>query len=223
MKRVLLYGALVIAIGVAVYLGTARTDRGQSPEVHTVIGGATVATRQRVFSLTDSNGTSVTDRSFRGDWLIVYFGFTHCVEVCPAELFKLSKALEALGDPARQVRVAFVTVDPERDSPQVLHTYLQALGPRFTGLTGTSEQINAAEQTFRAYAEKQPAGKDGNYAMNHSSAFYVLDPNGHFSRQISAEAAIEDLAATLRSALRLPIAAEARCDGARSGSCSQLD
>lgn len=205
MKRWWFYGVLPVAglVGVAIYLGSARVHLGPSAEPRTVGEAAPVSNRQRSFSLTDSSGTRVTDQSFKGDWLIVYFGFTHCVDVCPAALFKLSKALETLNDPGRHVRVAFITVDPDQDSPEVLHTYLQPFGSRFTGLTGTSEQINAAEQTFRAYAEKKTGTPGGNYAMNHSSSFYVLDPNGQFRRQISTEAGVEDLAATLRSAMSL--------------------
>jgi protein SCO1 len=157
--------------------------------------------RPRTFSLVDSAGATVSDRSFRGDWLIVFFGFTHCADICPTSLFKLSRALESLGDQGGHVRVAFITIDPKRDSPQVLKSYLKAFGPRFTGLTGSQEQIEAAERTFRAYSEKQADSGNGNYAMIHSTTFYVLDPNGNFARQISAEADIEDLAETLRRAM----------------------
>lgn len=187
MKHRWLHGVLAVAVvfGIATYFGSTRTEQPG-----------------RAFALIDSNGARVTDRSFHGHWLIVYFGFTHCTDVCPVHMLKLSKALEVLGAQAAQVRVAFITVDPERDSAQVLHSYLRGFGPKFTGLTGTQPQIDAAEQTFRAYAEKRPAAADGSYAMNHSSSFYVLDPNGHFRRQISAEAGIPDLAATLRSAMQ---------------------
>lgn len=205
MKGRWFYATLVIAavIVVAVYLGSTGVNGGQSAQPAAVKDGPAASDRVRSFSLTDSRGTIVTDRSFRGDWLIVFFGFTHCADICPAALFKLSRALEALGDPAARVRVAFITVDPDRDSPQVLHTYLQAFGPRFIGLTGTQEQISATEETFRAYAEKQAKAADGGYGMNHSSSFYVLGPNGQFRRQISAESTIADLIASLRSAMSL--------------------
>lgn len=196
-------GGLAAVIVVAVYLGFAGGNHGMSARPAAVKEGTAASDRVRSFSLTDTGGTIVTDRSFKGDWLIVFFGFTHCADICPAALFKLSRALEALGDPAARVRVAFVTVDPDRDSPQVLHSYLQAFGPRFIGLTGTQEQISATEKTFRAYADKQAKAANGGYGMNHSSAFYVLDPNGRFRRQISAESTIEDLAASLRRAMSL--------------------
>ena len=189
--------------GVVMYCGSAVTNRGQSAQPAAVQQGPAASDRLRSFSLTDSSGAAVTDRSFRGDWFVVFFGFTHCVDICPAALFKLSKALEALGDPAARVRVAFITIDPDRDSPQVLHTYLKPFGPRFIGLSGTQEQISATEETFRAYAEKQAKKADGDYAMSHSSALYVIDPNGAFRRQISAESTIPDLAASLRNAMNL--------------------
>jgi protein SCO1/2 len=198
-------GGLTAVIVVAVYLGSAGASRGQAAQPAAAQDGPVVSDRVRSFSLTGSRGTIVTDRSFRGDWLVVFFGFTHCVDICPAALFNLSRALEALGEPAAGIRVAFITVDPDRDSPEVLHTYLQAFGPRFIGLTGTQQQISATEETFRAYAEKQAKTADGNYGMNHSSAFYVLDPNGQFRRQISAESTIAGLTASLRSAMRLNV------------------
>ena len=194
---------IAITVGVVVYCGSAVTNRGQTAQPAAVQEGPAASDRLRSFALTDSSGSVVTDRSFRGDWFVVFFGFTHCVDICPAALFKLSKALEALGDPAARVRVAFITIDPDRDSPQVLHTYLKPFGPRFIGLSGTQEQISATEETFRAYAEKQAKKADGVYAMNHSNALYLIDPNGAFRRQISAESTIPDLTASLRNAMNL--------------------
>jgi len=205
MKRYWITGVLLLAavVGVAVYLGAVRANREPSPAARAVNQGTSAARHQRAFSLIDSHGSPVTDQFFRGDWLVVFFGFTHCEDICPTALLKLSAALEALGDPGRRVRVAFITVDPERDTPEVLHDYLQKFSPKFTGLTGTPEQIDAVEHTFRAYAEKQAATNEGSYAMNHSSSFYVLDPEGQFCRQISAETEVKDLAATLRRAMNL--------------------
>jgi len=205
MKRRLITSVLLraAAVGVAAYLSTMRVDRGRSPAARATKEDTRAAGRQRPFTLTDSRGSPVTDQFFRGDWLVVFFGFTHCVDVCPTALHKLSAALQALGDSGSQVRVAFITVDPERDTPEVLHAYLQTFGPSFIGLTGTPEQIHVVEQTFRVYAEKQPATVEGNYAINHSGSFYVLDPNGQFCRQISADTDIKDLASTLRRAMNL--------------------
>jgi len=169
--------------------------------------------RLRAFSLTDSRGAVVTDRTFRGEWLVVFFGFTNCPDTCPAALFKLSKALDALGSQGNGVRVAFITIDPERDTPQALKTYLQPFGPRFTGLTGSPAEISATERTFHAYAEKQPRASDGTYGVDHSSAFYVLDPKGQFQRQVSAESSIPDLTASC-AARSAPVRAE-RCSAWR--------
>jgi protein SCO1/2 len=180
----------------------AAADSGASTASDAVKESQTASSRLRAFSLTDSRGEAVTDRSFRGEWLIVFFGFTNCPDTCPAALFKLSKALDALGSDSLHVRVAFVSIDPERDTPQALKAYLQPFGPRFTGLTGSQDQITATEQTFRAYAQKQPRAKNGSYGVDHSSAFYVVDPQGQFQRQVSAESSIPDLTASLRSALR---------------------
>ena len=192
-----------IAVGALVmcwYCAEAGSVPSASPGA--VEENQTAAHRVRAFALTDSRGEAVTDRSFRGEWLIVFFGFTHCPDTCPAALFKLSKALDALGGDGSHLRVAFISIDPERDTSQALKTYLQPFGPRFTGLTGSQDQITATMRTFRAYAQQQPRAKDGSYGVDHSSAFYVIDPQGQFRRQVSAESSIPDLTASLRSALR---------------------
>jgi len=203
MKGRFFLGIVFIAalVAFAGYWGAISVHRERTAPLGGAKGGPSAAHRIRSFSLINSQRAVVTEQTFRGEWLIVFFGYTHCPDVCPAALFKLSKVLEALGDQGARVQVAFITIDPERDSPELLKTYMQAFGPRFIGLTGSQEQISAAEQAFGAYAEKQAPTADGNYGMKHSTSFYVLDPTGQFRRQISSESSTADLSAAVRSAM----------------------
>ena len=155
----------------------------------------------RLFSLTDQYGRAVTDESFRGEWLIVFFGFTHCPAVCPATLSKLAAALDELRNQGKDVRVVLITVDPERDAPEVLAKYLEPFGPRFVGLTGTMKQLAAATRIFRAYSQQQPASADGAYDVQHSTHLYLVGPDGRFRRQISSDATAGQLTATLSKSI----------------------
>src|SRR5580700_5801408 len=106
------------------------------------------------FTLVDHDGRPVTEADFRGRFLLVYFGFTHCRVVCPRALARLSDTLSVLGDVAGRIQPLYITVDPVRDTPAMMKTYLEPRYPRFTGLTGTHEQIDAAKCTFRVFAER---------------------------------------------------------------------
>lgn len=195
MKRTAL---LAIPVLVAIVAGVALwRERG---EAETTIAPTVDARAERNFSLIDQDGQPVTAETFRGGWLIVFFGFTHCPDFCPTTLFRLDKALDMLGALAGNVRVLFITVDPERDTPQVLANYLRPLGPKFIGATGNAEQIEAVTRTFRTYSRKQPASPDGSYVVDHSTFLYVMDAEG-LSRQMSSQATPEQLAATLRAVI----------------------
>lgn len=129
------------------------------------------------FTLTTPQGRAVTDRSFPGTWLLVYFGYTFCPDACPTALNALGTALDELGPLAAKVQPIFITVDPERDTPAVVADYAKAFDPRIVGLSGTSEQIAAAAKEFRVYYEVRPLG-NGEYAIDHSSFIYVINPLG---------------------------------------------
>lgn len=141
----------------------------------TDITGATFA---RSLQLTGHDGGARTLSDFRGQVVVVFFGFTHCPDVCPGALARLKAALGLLGENARRVQVLLVTVDPERDTPPVLREYLGAFHPSFLGLTGTPADIAKVAKEFRVLADRQPAGADGNYTVDHSAAMYVFDPQG---------------------------------------------
>jgi protein SCO1/2 len=131
------------------------------------------------FTLVSHEGRTVTERDFRGAPHLVFFGFTHCPDVCPTKLFEISEVLRAAGERGRAVRALFITVDPERDTPEVLKSYLASFDERIVGLTGDRAAIDAAVRVFRAYARKAPL-KDGDYTMEHTSLVYLMDADGRF-------------------------------------------
>lgn len=128
-------------------------------------------------ALNDHNGKARSLQDFAGKVVVVFFGFTQCPDVCPTSLAEVAQAMKALGNEADQVQVLLVSVDPERDTPEVLKTYVTAFDPRFLGLTGSPEQIQRAAASFKAYYAKVPT-PDGGYGMDHTAAFYLLDRNG---------------------------------------------
>ena len=154
------------------------------------------------FTLTDHTGKRVTDQDFRGRTLLVFFGFTFCPDVCPAGLQVMAAAIDKLGPKAERVTPIFITVDPQRDTPAQLATYVQSFHPRLIGLTGTSAEIEAAIKAYRVYAKKVTDPKStAGYTMDHSTFIYVMGPDGayrtHFTHATSVEAMAERLAKVL--------------------------
>jgi protein SCO1 len=150
------------------------------------------------FSLTDIDGKTVTDRDFRGRYMLVFFGFTHCPDICPAELQVIAQALDHLGHKANQVVPIFITVDPERDTSQAMAEYVKSFGPNFVGLTGSPEAIAAAAKAYRvAYSKIENKDSPGDYTVDHSALVYLMGPDGkyvtHFSYGFSAEELAEKL------------------------------
>ena len=142
-----------------------------------MVSGAPVAR----FSLTDHHGRQVSEADFAGSFLLIYFGFTHCRVVCPRSLARLSGVLDRLGDPAGRIKALYVTVDPARDTPEVMRAYLESAYPRFTGLTGSQEQIDAAKKTFRVFAQPKPDSEDPDgYVVPHSAISYLMAPDGSY-------------------------------------------
>ena len=131
------------------------------------------------FRLTDDNGKTVTAEDYRGKVVLLYFGYTHCPDVCPLTLAHLHVVMQQLGKQADDVRILFVSVDPTRDTPQALHEYVRAFDKHTVGLTGSAGAIEALTKRYRAAFSREPSGKDGNYEVSHSSAIYVFDRDGH--------------------------------------------
>jgi protein SCO1/2 len=150
------------------------------------------------FLLTGPDGKTVTDRDFRGRYMLVFFGFTHCPDICPAELQVIAQALDHLGAKAKKVVPVFITVDPERDTPQAMAEFVRSFGPNFVGLTGSPEAIAAAAKAYRvAYSKIETKDSSGDYTVDHSALVYLMGPDGkyvtHFSYGNSAEELAEKL------------------------------
>ena len=131
------------------------------------------------FQLVDQNAKPITDQDLKGQPFLVFFGFTHCPDVCPTTLFEVSEIMRKLGPDAERVRAVFITVDPERDTPQVLKDYLSSFDPRLMGLTGDVPPITAVAKAYRVYFKKVPLD-GGGYTMDHTAIVYLMDKDGRF-------------------------------------------
>jgi protein SCO1 len=152
------------------------------------------------FQLVDQNGRAVSDRDFKGEPFIVFFGFTNCPDICPTTLFEMSEVLKRLGPDADKTAALFVSVDPERDTPAKLKDYLSSFHPRIFGLTGTPEEIATIEKEYRVYAKKVPL-KDGDYTMDHTAVVYLMDKDGRFVAPFNLKKSADEAAADLRRRL----------------------
>ena len=152
------------------------------------------------FSLTDQNGRTVTDRDLKGQPFLVFFGFTHCPDVCPTALFEVSEIMRALGPDADRVRVLFVTVDPERDTPASLKDYLSSFDPHLSALTGDPEAVAAVAKAYRVYYKKVPLS-EGGYTMDHTAIVYLMNKDGKFVSPFNIKRPPEVAAADLRKYL----------------------
>ena len=182
--------ATVIAAGALWRLGDLLAQRGtQTISVEKVVLGGP-------FALTDQDGAPRTDADFRGKYMLVFVGYTFCPDVCPTTLAVMSAALDKMGAGADRIVPVFISVDPSRDTPQVLKAYLSAFGPRFVGLTGSEEEIAATTKAYRVYVQ---AHKDQgeSYTVDHSGVVYLMDRSGAFLANYSLDASPDELAAQL--------------------------
>ncbi len=167
---------LVAVLGAwgAVWLG-AIGSHGGAGDVAGLPGGIQVG---GPFQLTDSTGRTVTDATYRGKWMLVYFGYTYCPDVCPTELQAVAAGLARLGPLANQVAPLFITIDPERDTRATIGEYVKLFDDRLIGLTGTPEEIAAVAKAYRVYYAKVTPKGGGDYLMDHSSFLYLMGPDG---------------------------------------------
>ena len=189
----LLAGLVILGVGAFLALSLHETPRGAAGTLlASAIGGP--------FRLVDQNGKTVTDGDLKGKWSLVYFGYTHCPDACPTALNDISIALDGLGPKRDAVRPVFITVDPERDTAEVLKAYVTSFDAPIMALTGTPEEIAQAAKEYRVYyAKHREAG--GDYSMDHSSVIYVMDPEGRFTASFTHENTPEDIAERLKKLL----------------------
>ncbi len=190
---VIVAGFLIGALSGAALLVLSHPSQG--PAVQTsgkaLIGGP--------FTLVDQTGKTVTDQDFRGRYMLVFFGFTHCPDICPAELQVMSAALDELGPKADEVVPVFITLDPERDTQAAMGAYVKNFGSRFVGLTGSPEQIAAAAKAYRvAYSKFQEDKASSDYSIDHSALVYFMGKDGEYITHFAYGTPASKMTETLR-------------------------
>jgi protein SCO1/2 len=179
-KTAILAGLVATCVVAAALVGLASFR--SSPE------GASAGSIGGKFALTDGGGATVTEGSFRGKWELIYFGYTYCPDACPTTLNTIAETLAALGPLADRVQPLFITVDPERDTPQVIAGYVRNFDPRIVGLTGSPQSIASAAAAFRIiYARRKTGDGPDDYLIDHSSVVIVMDPSGKFVEFLAAD------------------------------------
>lgn len=183
-------GLLIAGLPMA-YLGWPARAPLETPSAQRPVDGS--------FELVDSMERTVTDEDFRGQWLLVFFGFTFCPDVCPTTLVDVSGVLERLGERADRVKPLFITVDPARDTPDVLGRYTGFFDARIVGLTGSQAQVTQAMRAYGVQAERVPI--EGSYLMDHSTRLYLMDPDGRFVAAYSPADGRDAIAAGIEARL----------------------
>ena len=183
-------GVLVIAAGVLLALALRETPRGAAgTALASAIGGQ--------FQLIDQNGKPFSDANLKGKWHLIFFGYTHCPDACPTALNEMSLALDRLGIKRDEVGVVFITVDPERDTPDVLKSYVQSFDAPIVALTGSPEAVAQAAKAYRVFYAKHPRA-DGDYDMDHSAVIYVMNPEGRFTATFTPDSSADAIVQRLQ-------------------------
>ena len=182
-----LFGALLGAY--ALMLSSAPGDRVQSSG-KALVGGP--------FTLVDPTGKTVTDQDFRGRYMLIFFGYTHCPDICPAELQVMAAALDQLGPKAAKVVPIFITLDPERDTPEAVGAYVKNFGPNIVGLTGSTEAVAAAAKAYRvSFSKFQDENSGTNYTIDHSALAYLMGTDGEYITHIPYGTSVAQMLDTL--------------------------
>jgi len=190
--------AIVLTLAAAGALGAAWVSLVEAPAPKVATSGT--AAIGGPFTLVSTNDGNVTDQTYRGKWLLIFFGYTFCPDACPTALNNISVALEKLGADAGKLQPLFVTVDPQRDTREVLAEYLKSFDSRIVGLTGSQDQIDRVVKEYRVYvaSQKSETQGDDNYLVSHSAYIYLMDPQGKFVNVIQGSEGGEEIATWLR-------------------------
>ncbi|GBE43465.1 hypothetical protein BMS3Bbin10_01542 [bacterium BMS3Bbin10] len=194
MKRRLLILIIAAALGVGVAALSTMVLRSMQPEKPQVLSGKALI--GGTFTLTDHTGRRVSEKDFAGRFMLIYFGYTFCPDVCPAELQVMSAALDQLGDKAKNVTPVFITIDPERDTVKQMASYVTNFHERLVGLTGTAEEIRAAAKAYRVYyAKAKDDASSTDYMMEHSSIVFLMSPKGEYLAHFTYGTGVDKMAA----------------------------
>jgi protein SCO1/2 len=173
--RALIAALIVVLVAVGAWLGY---------EIYRQMEITTEQPYGVAFSLTDQNGQPITEQAFRGHPTAIFFGFTHCPEICPTTIYEMNGWFEALGDEGKDIKAYFISIDPERDTPQLLGEYLGNVTDRVIGITGDPEKVREMARGFNIYF-KRIDGEDGEYNMDHTASVILLDSEGRFRKTIA--------------------------------------
>lgn len=189
-KRVLLFGFITLILCAIAYRSVSLQNNPSAP----LLGGS--------FTLTDTHGAVFNSAQLKGRYALIFFGFSHCPDICPVALSTMTEALNALpGNVEKEVQPVFITVDPERDTPEVLAEYKKHFHPALIALTGTPEQVHSVAEQFKAYYEASTP-QNGEYSVSHSGYMYLMGKDGEFLKLFSHGIGSSDLASGLEAAIK---------------------
>ncbi|MGE3874109.1 MAG: SCO family protein [Parvibaculaceae bacterium] len=194
-RQKLIFALVVLVIAAITGLGalwlTRSLPQGPTGSGTALVGGP--------FTLTNQDGKRVTDQDFRGKYMLIFFGYTFCPDVCPGELQVMSAALDEMGPAADKIQPIFITIDPARDTPETLKIYVSNFHPRMVGLTGSDEDIAAVAKAYRVYYAKAKGAEDKpDYLMDHGTILYLMGPDGKFVKHFTYGTEAKALAEALR-------------------------
>ncbi len=184
-----LFVIALFVLGFAAAYSIKLAPEGSRTEGKALIGGP--------FSLADTDGKRVTDRDFRGKLMLVFFGYTHCPDVCPTELMNMTQVMEKLGADAKQVAPIFISVDPVRDTPESLSAYVKNFSPLIAGLTGSQEEVASAAKAYRVYFKKAAGGSE-DYTVDHSAFVYLMDREGNYLTHFMFNTPAENIVSVIK-------------------------
>jgi protein SCO1/2 len=189
-------------IATAIATATAVALAGCGPKKAAFIGSDITGTKLgQEMAMVDGNGDQRSLADYKGKVVVVFFGFTHCPDVCPTAMAELAQAMELLGKDAAQVQVLMISVDPQRDTPAIMSEYVKAFDPSFVGLTGTPDQLSKTAKSFKAYYGKSAGATPDQYSMDHASSFYIIDKNNEARVLVSGNAPAKDMASDIKQLL----------------------